>query len=182
MSRIPRSTRRLAAASAAAAALALLLASTAFAGGWASATLDSQPDDPVPGGTMLIGFTLLQHGVAPVDWGQPLVMLVDQESGQRITAEAQHVGKKGHWTAELVVPSAGTWQLDIRHDLEVVPANFKPITVGVPGAPAAQSSLLAAVAQPAILLVGAFLGLLAMGAAALGMVAWRRARTDQARV
>jgi hypothetical protein len=169
-----------AAASAAAAMMTLLLASTALAGGWASATLDEQPTDPGAGGTMEIGFTLLQHGVTPVDWGQPLVMLVNDETGQRVTADARQSGAKGHWTAELTVPSAGRWTLDIRHDLEVVPANFEPITIGGAAAaqPAATPSSLAI--QPALLAVALFLGGVAIAAAAIGTLAWRRARTGPA--
>jgi hypothetical protein len=160
--------------------LTILLASTAFAGGWANATLDQQPSDPGAGGTMVVSFTLLQHGVTPVDWGQPLVMLVNDETGQRVTSDARPSGAKGHWTAELTVPSAGTWQLDIRHDLEVVPVNFQPISVGtvsVPQAPAGSGGL---GAQPALLAVIVFLGGLAVAGAAIGMVAWRRTRAGAA--
>jgi hypothetical protein len=183
MPRFARSTRRHVAAITSAAILTMLLASTALAGGWASATLDSQPDDPGAGGTMVVSFTLLQHGVTPVDWGQPQVLLVDSQTGRSVTAEARREGPKGHWLAQLTVPADGTWRLEIRHELEVVPVNFAPITVGEapPPAPAAAtSSAPAFVAQPAVLLAAAFVGLLALTAAALGALAWRRTRTGQA--
>ena len=175
-----RTARDRAAAALAATTLTLILTSVAFAGGWASATLDKQPADPGTGGTVNVGFTLLQHGVTPVDWGQPLVMLVNAETGQRVTADARPTGATGHWSAELTVPAAGTWTLDIRHDLEVVPVNFKPITVG--GAAPAQlpaTSKVVAI-QPALLAVAGFLGTLAIVGAAIGMLAWRRTRTRAA--
>ena len=62
--------RRLALAASTASLLTLILAATAFAGGWANAVMDTPPDDPA--GTnqpVTLGFTLLQHGETPVDWG-----------------------------------------------------------------------------------------------------------------
>lgn len=174
------SARVRAPAAIAAATLTFLLASTAFAGGWASATLDAQPTDPGAGGKVDIGFTLLQHGVTPVDWGQPLVMLVNDETGQRVTTDAHQTGAKGHWSATLTVPSGGSWTLDIRHDLEVVPVNFQPLTVGGAAPAAAQATTGVVTVQPALLAVAAFLGALAIGGAAIGMIAWRRTRTGAA--
>jgi hypothetical protein len=169
------------AAAAAAGVLTMIMASTAFAGGWASASLDRQPADPGAGGTVVVSFTLLQHGVTPVDWGQPLVILVNDETGQRVTAAARASGAKGHWTADLSVPVSGSWTLDIRHDLEIVPVNFAPITVGgAAAAPAAATSGMAV--QPALLMVIAFLAALAVAAGLIGTVAWRRTRTSAARI
>jgi hypothetical protein len=168
------------AALAAAATLTLLIASTALAGGWASATLDQQPADPGEGGTLVVGFTLLQHGVTPVDWGQPVVQLVNAESGARVTADAVPSGATGHWTAELTVPAAGSWALEIRHDLEVVPVNFNPITVSGQGRGAAATAGTTVGLQPALLAAIGFLGALAVIAGAFGMVAWRRARMGAA--
>ena len=165
-------------ATAAAALMTLLLASTVAAGGWASATLDQQPTDPGPGGTIEVGFTLLQHGVTPVDWGQPIVMLVNRETGQRVAADARQEGATGHWVAELTVPASGTWVLDMRHDLEIVPANFQPIAVGA-GA-AAPHAATAATFQPALIGVGVLLGLLAIAGMAIVTVARRRSRAEGA--
>ena len=67
---------RAATAAVSALALTLILATSALAGGWAQAIMDSPPDDP--GGAnqpVTIGFTLLQHGVTPVDWGTAKVVL-----------------------------------------------------------------------------------------------------------
>jgi hypothetical protein len=176
----PSTRFRAAAATAAAASLTLLLASTALAGGWASATLDRQPADPGEGGTMVVSFTLLQHGVTPVDWGQPQVILQERETGARVTADAVPSGAVGHWTAKVTVPSAGSWSLEIRHDLEVVPVNFEPITVGRAPMAGPGTAGAAVTLQPALLAAVAFLGTLAIAASAFGMVAWRRTRTGTA--
>ena len=176
----PTARHRALAASAAAATLTLLMASTAFAGGWASATLDRQPTDPGEGGTLVVGFTLLQHGVTPVDWGQPVVALVNADTGARVTADAVQSGAIGHWTAQLTAPAAGSWSLELRHDLEVVPVNFEPITVGGPATAETGAVGTAGSVQPALLTAIAFLGVLAIAAAAIGTVAWRRTRTGTA--
>ena len=176
----PSTRLRAAAAMAAAASLTLFLASTALAGGWASATLDRQPADPGAGGTMVVSFTLLQHGVTPVDWGQPLVMLQERETGARVIADAVPAGAVGHWTADVTVPSAGSWSLEIRHDLQIVPVNFEPITVGAPASARPGTAGAAITLQPALLAAVAFLGALAMAVSAIAMVAWRRTRTGTA--
>ncbi|HEX3220111.1 MAG TPA: hypothetical protein VHU77_08835 [Candidatus Limnocylindria bacterium] len=158
-------------------AIAILLTSSALAGGWASATLDQQPDDPGAGGTLTMGFTLLQHGVTPVDWGEPLVTLSDAASGVRVSAVAHPSGKVGHWVADLRVPAAGTWTLEIRHDLQIAPLNFEPIVVGGGAGTAAA----AASSSPSLALTAAagFMGLLALASAGIGLVAWRRGRSGQ---
>lgn len=156
---------------AAAGALGLLITSTALAGGWASATLDEQPSDPGAGGTVTLGFTLLQHGVTPVDWGEPLVTLADSQSGAMVSAVARPSGKAGHWIAEVRVPTAGTWTLDIRHDLEIAPMNFEPIIVG--GGASAEGATGVSL-SPALATAAAFTAMLLLAAGALGYVTWRR--------
>ena len=172
---------RLSRALAAALLLLGLTLTGAQAGGWATIVADStNPPQPNAGEKFTFGFTVLQHGVTPVDWGQPLVMLVNGETGQRVTVEAHQSGAKGHWSAELTVPSAGSWTLDIRHDLEVVPVDFQPIVVGGPAAAAPQASTGGLISAPALLAVAAFLSMLLIAAGALGMIAWRRTRTGAA--
>jgi hypothetical protein len=148
------------------------LASAAAAGGWALATLDAPPTEPGVGGTVTVGFTLMQHGVTPVDWGQPLVMLVETASGETVTAVAHPSGSVGHWTAQLTVPAAGSWNLSIRHELQVEPGTFKPFSVGDAAEAAAGPPL-----SPALGGAALFLALLLVVAAAIGAGAWRRSRT-----
>ncbi|HYN64399.1 MAG TPA: hypothetical protein VES36_07340, partial [Candidatus Limnocylindrales bacterium] len=91
---------RAATATLSAMALTLILATSALAGGWANAIMDTPPDDPGgPNQPITIGFTLLQHGVTPVDWGAAKIVLTNAATGQSVTADASPQGKVGHWVA-----------------------------------------------------------------------------------
>ena len=163
-------------------ALTLILATSALAGGWANAIMDTPPDDPVsPGQPITIGFTLLQHGVTPVDWGMPQVVLTNEATGGSVTFDSRPQGAVGHWVAEISVPAAGTWSYQVRHDLEIEMTGFDPITVGPAAAPAAGAAASLGV-QPALLLAAGFLSLLALAGATAGIVAFRHGRLGRARV
>jgi hypothetical protein len=174
---------RAAAAFLGASALTLLLAATALAGGWANAVADTPPDDPGgPNQPITIGFTLLQHGVTPVDWGTTEVVLTNGATGESVAFPAQPQGATGHWVAEVSVPADGTWNYEIRHDLEIVMTGFEPIRLGTAAAaPATTGSTSSAALQPALLMVGAFLGALGIAAVAAGVLTYRRTRLDRAR-
>jgi hypothetical protein len=112
---------------------ALAIASTAVAGGTATATLDGDPPEPSAGEPVVIGFTLLQHGVTPVSWPDAFVTATNQATGERITAAATAEGAEGHYVATMTFPTDGTWEWSIRtRDLEVE-TRFAPITVAAPG-------------------------------------------------
>ena len=170
-------------ASTAAVILSLAFAATALAGGWANAIMDSPRDDPGgPNQPITIGFTLLQHGVTPVDWGTAQVVLTNQATGQSVTVDAAPQGKVGHWVAEIRVPAEGTWNYEVRHDLEITMVGFDPIVIGeVAAAPAAAATSAAASVQPALLLAGAFLGLLALAGVTVALMTRRHGRLDRAR-
>ena len=163
-------------------ALTLILATSALAGGWAQAIMDSPPDDP--GGAnqpVTIGFTLLQHGVTPVDWGTAKVVLTNEATGQSVTTDARPQGAVGHWVAEISVPAAGTWSYTIRHDLEIEMTGFTPLVVGPTAAqPASTAAATSATGiQHALLLAGGFLSLLAVVGVTMGIIAARRGRLDR---
>lgn len=162
--------------------LTLIMASSALAGGWANAIMDTPPDDPVtPGQPITIGFTLLQHGVTPVDWGTAQVVLTNEATGQSVTFVSRPQGAVGHWVADINVPAEGTWTYAVRHDLVIEMTGFDPITVGPAAAPAAGTAGSLGV-QPALLLPAAFLTLLLVGGATAGILAFRHGRLDRARV
>lgn len=175
---------RAATAALSATALTLILATSALAGGWANAIMDSPPDDPGgPNQPITIGFTLLQHGVTPVDWGTAQVVLTNEATDQSVTVDAAPQGKAGHWVAEVSVPAEGTWSYEVRHDLEIVMTGFEPTVVGeAAAAPAAAAAATTGVAiQPALLLAGAFLGLLTLAGMTAGVIALRHSKMDRAR-
>ena len=90
--------RRLALAAFSASLLTMVIAATAFAGGWANAVMDTPPDGPAGANEpVTLGFTLLQHGETPVDWGVAQVVLTNDDTGQQIVANATPSGPIGHW-------------------------------------------------------------------------------------
>ncbi|HEY7463524.1 MAG TPA: hypothetical protein VH987_03685 [Candidatus Limnocylindria bacterium] len=150
---------RIAAALGAGAAASILTAATALAGGWANAVMDEPPADPPGSGNpLIVGFTLLQHGETPVDWGSPTVTLTEATTGESVSAVARPDGARGHWSAELAVPRDGTWQWTVRHDLEIVLVGFEPLRIGASDGTTAATT---AGAQPALLVTLALLGSLA---------------------
>jgi hypothetical protein len=83
--------------------------SSASAGGWAVSTLDEVPA-PAPGETVTVGFTIRQHGVAPVNVDDVSVE-VRAPSGAVEIFEARQEGPVGHYLADVVFGEDGvhTW-------------------------------------------------------------------------
>jgi hypothetical protein len=146
----------------------LLLAGTAFAGGWANAIKDDGPLDPPNAGVPItIGFTLLQHGVTPVDGGSTNVTVRNPATGEELTVAARRDGPSGHWVAVITFPSDGTWRYEVTTtDLEVGMMGFNPVIVGsgAAGNPASPATS-ATTAQPLILLLFALVLTLAVAGA-----------------
>jgi hypothetical protein len=160
---------------------ALLLAGTATAGGWGSAVVDPiQGDPPRAGEPTTIGFTLLQHGQTPVDWGAPTVTFTHPGSGQAVTAAARMEGDAGHWVVQVTLPADGAWAMAVQHDLEVSVTGSGTVTVGPIGT-AGEAASTAAAVQPALLLAGAFGFLLLLAVGTMGFVLIRRGRLQGAR-
>ena len=112
------------------AALLALITGTALAGGWAEVVMtDASADPPVAGETGEIEFSLLQHGVTPVDFGNAQLTGIQPDTGQEISVPATNHGK-GRWSAQVTFPSGGNWLIGIEHDDL---ATSRPITVAVGG-------------------------------------------------
>ena len=132
--------------------LSLVIAVPAFAGGWAVITLDDLPTNVVAGEPLTIGFTVLQHGMTPMNDLSPTVtVILRNEEKLAFRAEADH--KPGHYTATLTLPKEGSWEWYIQAfsmdqrmpELTVAPA--KTVTASEPAAkvespPASLSPLL----------------------------------------
>jgi len=159
---------RIPTAALAALAATMILAGTALAGGWANAVMDEPPpsDPPSAGEPITIGFTLLQHGVTPVNDPAPTVT-VRNATGEELSVIATQEGASGHWVAVITFPSDGTWRYEVTHELIVGMNGFNPVTVGsvAPAAPAASTATSAVAAQPLATLVLALLLTLAIAAA-----------------
>ena len=80
---------RLGAAAVALGALTALMTGTALAGGWAEVVItDGSEGPPIAGEEREIQFTLLQHGVTAVDFGEVQLTAVNSETGESITVPA----------------------------------------------------------------------------------------------
>jgi len=96
--------RRLALASCIVVAGLLIGGPTASAGGWAVTTLDPLPSIS-PDETAVIGFTIRQHGVTPVDLDGVALVVVRSEGGEPLRFPARLEGPTGHYVADLRVPA-----------------------------------------------------------------------------
>ena len=106
----------IAAALAAQAALVTLVAGTALAGGWAEVTMvDGAGDPPIVGEESEIRFSLLQHGVTAVDFGQAQFTAVNLDTGETITVAATNHGG-GLWSAVVTFPAEGNWEIGVAHN------------------------------------------------------------------
>jgi hypothetical protein len=101
-------------ASAAALTLVVSQAGGASAGGWAVGSLDEAPDASA-GTTEEIGFTILQHGVTPVDLTEGDVGIDIFGPGGRQYFPAVSDGTVGHYVATVTFPeelgASYTWQI-----------------------------------------------------------------------
>lgn len=155
--------------------LSLVIALPAFAGGWAVITLDDLPTNVVAGEPLTIGFTVLQHGMTPMnDLAPTVTVILRNEEKLAFRAEADH--KPGHYTATLTLPKEGSWEWYIQAfsmdqrmpELTVAPA--KAVTASEPVAKVESSP---ASLSPLLLLRGLALG---VGLVGLLLVFQRKSR------
>lgn len=97
----------------------LILAAPAFAGGWATITLDALPRNVRAGQALALGFVVRQHGVTPTNTDlnrralKPVVTGRAQSGDATIRVEARQEGATGHFVADITFPSAGVWEWQI---------------------------------------------------------------------
>jgi hypothetical protein len=91
---------------------AMLMTIPALAGGWAVITLDELPLDVVAGESLTVGFTVLQHGKTPMAGLDPTVTI--EAKTERVVVFAEEQGKPGHYVADIMFPSEGTWNWSIQ--------------------------------------------------------------------
>ncbi len=135
------------------------VASGASAGGWAVTTLDAVPT-PVPGQPVRVGFTILQHGVTPVDLDSDVAIEVVDARGSNTVFPARLDGPTGHYVADVVFPTAGTYEWTV-HQGWFEPQSLGTVTVAVPAAAVASSDVPTWLA-PALAVTAGLLGLLAV--------------------
>jgi hypothetical protein len=173
-----RIIRRLALAAAALLALTTAAAGIALAGNFAEvAFVDGSDAPPVAGQAREIRFSLLQHGVTPVTFGDVELTATLPGSGETISAPATSLGG-GEWVATVTFPVEGDWQVRVAHSVfDTSPPSA--LAVG----PAAAAAAATTTQQPWTFVLLA--AIVAIGLGALPAVALMRSRgpsTSAARV
>ena len=120
-------------------ALPLVAPAVANAGGWATAQLSSTPDDVGAGKPWKVDITVLQHGRTPVQGVTPRVQISSGDTTREFAAKP--TGKAGVYRAEVVFPTAGTWDYVVLDGFnDGVPHTFPSVRIGDgAAAPAAPS-------------------------------------------
>jgi cytochrome c2 len=93
--------------------LALIsLHTSARAGGWAAVTLDDWPTQVTVNQPFTISYSLRQHGVRLLVGQKGRVEFENEQTpgAEPLQFEAQPAPDEGHYTATIVLPSAGTWR------------------------------------------------------------------------
>lgn len=156
----------------------LILASfalPAFAGGWATTTVDSMPDIKA-GETARIEFTILQHGKTPrhmLTWDGKEVFLTPivtaTQGDTSLEFEAQPAKEVGHWFVDVTLPKAGEWDWSIDPQPLGGATELEPLTVQP--APAASLTMGSITAVPLLVVV------ILIGLVVVGFVWWRGRET-----
>ncbi|HEX9926323.1 MAG TPA: c-type cytochrome, partial [Anaerolineae bacterium] len=123
--------------------------------------------------TLQLGFVVRQHGVTPINTAQPYLLAYNAETGETVEVEAVQEGPVGHFVAEVVFPSPGTWTWEIRPEpFGPMPVQFEPLTI-LPAQPAPVQTTTAPATMP--LPVGWLVGLALLAGGGL-LVAVRQNR------
>lgn len=102
-----------------------------MAGGWTAVTLDELPLNVKAGEPFTLGFMVRQHGVTPVDLNlneaPVLITFRNSSNGEEIKFEAEKQGAVGHYVAQVTLPTAARWALEIKPSLfpDVVVADLE---------------------------------------------------------
>jgi len=157
--------------------LALVIAVPALAGGWAVITLDELPAGVVAGEPITVGFTVLQHGRTPMINLDPTILARNPSTEEQFDVFVKPEGKPGHYSVEVIFPSAGNWEWTIKAftmEQKMPVLNVAaPVAVSV-SAPVAKVEPVEA-SSPATMWI---VRVLALGIGAVGaIVAYRRRST-----
>ena len=102
-----------------------MVAVTAYAGGWATVTVENMPEHFVVGKPAELRLLVRQHGVSPLE-GLTVAVRATAPGGLEARAIAKSVAK-GKYIALLTVPSAGDWTIHIDTDWRATPP-LLPVT------------------------------------------------------
>ncbi|MGH8924175.1 MAG: hypothetical protein ACRDWA_05995 [Acidimicrobiia bacterium] len=110
---------------------------SALAGGWALTSFDELPSEFEAGASYDLTYTVLQHGVNPVDVGQSEVRVIGADR-EVTTFAAARLSERGRYQVTVTFPESGLWTWEVSQgDFGTHPMG--PISVS-PGAAAALMS------------------------------------------
>jgi hypothetical protein len=151
------------------AALVVLATGTALAGNFGEVTfIEGAGGPPTAGEEREIRFSLLQHGVVPIEDGRVDVTLTHAGTGEDLTVQATHAGD-GIWVAAVTFPLDGDWRVAVGHEWF---ETSTPTTMAI--APADRMAWL-----PAALAVAALAGAAALVAGGMRFLGRRTAPARQ---
>ena len=113
----------------AALAAGLTAVTSASAGGWATVGIDPLPDGTEAGGTWSPDITVRQHGRTPLDGLMPVVT-ISNEGGASHEFLAEPAGEPGVYTADVVFPEAGSWDVVVESGFGDSRLTYGPVGVG----------------------------------------------------
>lgn len=106
-------------------------AAPAAAGGWSETVLDPPPARVESTVTYTFGFWVLQHGSYPIrdgDLGKVALTATD-DKGASVSFPATESATEGHYSAEVVFPHNGQWQLGTAQEMLMPDALVAVVTV-----------------------------------------------------
>jgi hypothetical protein len=110
----------------------------ALAGGWALTSFDELPTEFEAGASYDLAYTVLQHGVNPVDVGQSEVRVTGGD-GSVTTFVAARLPEKGRYQVTVTFPESGLWTWEVTQgDFGIHPMG--PISVSPSAMAAAEGS------------------------------------------
>ncbi len=158
--------------------VALAVPAVALAGGWATVGLSSTPEGTPPGKTWVVDMTILQHGRTPLENVKPAVTIVNGDA--RETFAAKPTGKPGVYRAEVVFPTAGSWNYQVDDGfISGQPHTFPAVEIGAPASAPASAATTSDDGGPSMLWLGLGVALLLLAAAVLLLRDRRRPRPHQ---
>lgn len=116
--------------------LVLAMGATAYAGDMAITSFDSLPATFDAGKTYTLTYSVLQHGVTPVD-GDSSLIFTRVDDGEQAVFEGEPTGEPGRYRVDVTIPVEGEWEWQVTQG-PFAPQQMEPITVE-PGATTAPS-------------------------------------------
>lgn len=142
----------------------------AGAGGWATVTLSSTPEETPAGTPWVVDLEVLQHGTTPLAGIKPSITVTERRTGATRTVAARATGKTGVYRASVVFPKPGLYKYVVDDGFS---QQHSYPAVRVPGGGAAATITSSSSDE---FPWAAFAAVLIVGAAALGAAAVRAGR------